>query len=75
MREPLIHEEENDYVFDPKAACRGVWITVDSLSVYIKRDDEGVGVAIYRLHHEAEDAIAETWACYNEGKEEGDVEA
>ncbi len=39
-----------------------VWITVGTLSVQVKRTDEGVVVNIYGLRHEADDPVASTYA-------------
>jgi len=63
----LTFNEDLDYTLDSDSAS--VWITVDAVSVQIKRQDEGVSVYLYPTGHEDEDAIGETYALYNEGEE------
>ena len=59
---------ENDYTL--KAGETSCWITVDDLSVYVVRTDEGVVVDIFPRWEEAEDPIASTWALNDEGRNE-----
>lgn len=60
----LIHDEENDYTLPlEEDAC---WITVNNLSVYIKRTDEGVVIDIYELNDENNEPIASTYAFFSE---------
>jgi hypothetical protein len=63
---PLTHENDNDYVLDEGA--RSVWITVDDISVYIHRTDEGVVVDLYALGVEADDCLGSTYAFNDEAK-------
>jgi len=48
---------------------RYCWITVNNLSVYVTKTDEGVVVDIYTLNKEMAPPIASTWATFAEGKE------
>jgi hypothetical protein len=43
--EELIHEGENDYIL-PEDSPAGVWIKVDNLTVWIRRDNRAPGVVI-----------------------------
>jgi len=54
-----------DYTLDPDATS--CWVTVDNLSVYIIRTDEGVVVDIYPKGGEAGESIASTYAFNQEG--------
>ena len=76
MQHALIPKSEAEY--DLAEEHTSVWITVQNLSVYIKRNDDNVSVSIYPLGHEdIQGAITETYAGYSEGivedEEEGDV--
>lgn len=56
---------ESDYVLEENA--ESVWITVNDISVYVKRTDEGVAVDLYPLNDEASDPpLASTWALFSE---------
>ena len=46
-----------------------IWITVENLSVYVHKTNEGVVVDIFPLGDEMEDPITSTYAFFNEGKE------
>lgn len=63
---PLTHENDNDYVLDEGA--RSVWITVDNISVYIHRTDEGVVVDLYALGVEDDECLGSTYAFNNEAQ-------
>lgn len=52
----LIQDSESDYTLAPE--CLSCWITVDSLSVYLKRDGDYLVVEVFPLHQEDEAAIA-----------------
>lgn len=52
----LIQDSESDYTLAPK--CLSCWITVDSLSVYLKRDGDYLIVEVFPVHQEDEAAIA-----------------
>ncbi len=46
------------------------WMTVGNISVYIRKEDEGVAVDLYPRGDEARDALAGTWLTFAEAKEE-----
>lgn len=63
----LKHEENGtDFILEGESC----WITVNSLSVHIKKDEEGVAVDVFPLNGEMEDPIGSTWALYSEGEED-----
>jgi len=64
----LTLDEDLDYTLDSDS--ESVWITVDTVSVYIRRQDEGVSVYLYPIGREDEDSIGETYATYAECREE-----
>jgi hypothetical protein len=45
---------------------QSVWITVGNISVYIKRNDEGVSVDLYPLDDENSDFLAGCWLTFAE---------
>ena len=56
-----------DYTLHPDATS--CWITVNNISVYLKRTDEGVVVDLYPKGREfGGELIASTWALDNEGE-------
>jgi hypothetical protein len=67
MDSPLIQDDYSDFVL--KEDARSVWITVDNISVYVRRTDEGVAVDLYPLSMEMEDSIVGTWCLRQEAKE------
>lgn len=64
----LKQEEGNNYIFLGDEGS-SVWITVGNISVYIKKDDEGVSVDLFPLHREMEASLAGTWALYQDAYE------
>lgn len=65
----LVAEGSADFkMVGPKQSS--VYITVENISVYIKRDDEGVSVDLFALGHEMEHSLAGTWATYDDAKDE-----
>ncbi len=55
---------DTEYILNPEfSSC---WITVQNISVYICCTDEGVSIDLYPLNHETEEAIASTYASFNE---------
>ena len=56
---------ENDYILNGESA----WITVGNISVYIKKNDEGVSVDLFSKDDEFEQ-IAGTYALYSEAQRE-----
>lgn len=63
----LLQEDYSDYVL--KEEVRSVWITVDNLSIYVRRTDEGVAIDIYPRGMEMEDSIVGTWCLRSEATE------
>lgn len=57
-------EIDTDYTL--KKNHTSCWITVDSFSIYIKREDEGVVAAIYKKGNEFEEPVASTYAFIDE---------
>lgn len=58
--------QEGDYVLEGESC----WITAKSMSVRLKKTDEGVVVDIYPLGRETDDAIASTYAFDSEADDE-----
>ena len=57
--------EDADYVLPPE--LERVWITVDNISVHVKRNDEGVSVTLYPTGQEdSGESLTETWATFAE---------
>ena len=54
---------------------QSVWITVDNISVYVRRTDEGVVVDLYPLGEEATESLASCYAYFNEAQEEIDAQS
>lgn len=50
----------------PRSAA-SAWIAVDSLSINVRRADDGVVVDIFALDHEDGAVLASTWAAFTEG--------
>ena len=70
MPDALVREEkETDYTL-VGSSC---WITVETLSVYIHKTDEGVVVDVYPKNEETEDPIGSTWVLFSEGEENGNA--
>ena len=63
----LRKEGDTDYVLEQDHDT--VWITVDNISVYIIRTDEGVVVDLFPLGLEARESIAGTYAFRTEAQE------
>jgi hypothetical protein len=57
-----------DYILHPEVEC--VWITVNNISVYVRRTDEGVAVSLYPKGRECDDEICGTWCLYSEAEAE-----
>ena len=74
MENEALHQEDpegtegTDYIL--QGGYDSVWITVNNVSVNIVRREDGVSVALYPLHQETNDCIAETWATWGEGVRE-----
>lgn len=67
MDSSLIQEEYSDFIL--KEEAQSVWITIDNLSLYVRRTDEGVAVDIYPKGMEMEDSIVGTWCLRSEAQE------
>ena len=63
-------EEENDYIFPEDSEHGSIWVTVNNISVYIRRTDEGVVVDLFPHYRETEDPIASTYAWFAEAEPE-----
>lgn len=61
--------DNNDCATDFTLVGESAWITVNNLSVHIKKEHEGVVVDIYGRGSECDDPIASTYAFYNEAEE------
>jgi hypothetical protein len=60
----VCNDPDTDYVL----VGNSCWIAVKNLSVYIRKCDDGVSIAVYPRGSEMNDSIAETWALYTEGE-------
>lgn len=65
--------DEGDWTLDNTA--RSVWITVDNISVYIVRNDDGVSVDLFAKGRENDGSLAGTWALAQEAATEEEMEA
>lgn len=59
---PLKHDIGDDYTLDGRFA----WITVEDMSVFVHRTEEGVIVDIFPRGKEVDDPIASTYAYFGE---------
>jgi hypothetical protein len=55
---------EGDTDYELNEDFKSCWITVNNISVYVRRGDEGVAVALFPVQHEGEEPIAATWATF-----------
>lgn len=62
--------EETDYTLRP--GRRSCWITVDNISVYIVRTDEGVVVDLFPRFRENDESIGSTYAFNAEAEPDED---
>ena len=58
--------EEGQYVLE-EGSC---WITVGNLSVFLKREEEGVKIDVYPLNDEMSKAIASSFAFFEDAETE-----
>jgi len=58
-----LYDSENDYVLNEES--RTVWITVDNISVYIKRMPDGVQVELFPRGDEDTNAITGCYAPFD----------
>lgn len=68
----LKHEENGTDFILTGERC---YITVNNLTVHVKKDDEGVAIDVWPLHDENDESIASTWALYSEGEKCDDEDA
>ena len=61
-------ESESDY--ELKEDHQSCWITVDNISVYVRRCDEGVSVSLYPHFLENNDSLTETSATFADAEAE-----
>lgn len=61
------HEVVTDYELEKEATS--CWITVDNISVYVIRTDEGVVVDLYAKGCEMESSLGSTYAFNSEAEE------
>ena len=66
----MYQEDSEDYVL--QEGRDNVWVTVSNISVNITRREDGVSVALYPLHQEMNDCIAETWVTWGEAAAESE---
>lgn len=52
-----------------------VWITVNNISVYIRRTDEGVVVDLYPAQREMDECLTSTYAFFAEAEPDDETEA
>ena len=64
---PLEHNGDSDYTLKPGETS--VWITVDNISVYVRRTDEGVIVDLYPHFGEMYTELGSTYAFFSEAEE------
>jgi hypothetical protein len=60
----VVEGESNEYALVPDSP--GVWVRIDGISVHLRRHGEGVSVDLYGHEAEDVDALASTWATFNE---------
>ncbi len=62
----LKRKSDSDYIL--REGHSSVWVTVDNISVYVRRTDEGVAVDLYPVGEEMEDSLCGTWALFSEAE-------
>lgn len=68
--DPMALEAESSYDYVLRKKEASVWITVDNVSVYVRRNDEGVSVDLYPKGEEMNDSLAGTFVTYEEATPE-----
>lgn len=56
MPDGLILEDETDYLMPE--GCESIWITINNLSIYVRRELTGVAIVVYPLHDEMNESLA-----------------
>lgn len=64
--DPLALKAESSYDYILQKDEPSVWITVDNVSVYVRRNDEGVSVDLYPKGDEMSDSLAGTFITFEE---------
>ena len=69
MDQTLTQKSDNEYeLVDGHGSC---WVTVNNVSVYIQRTDEGVAVDLWPVGLESQPlSVAGTWMTFDEAQEE-----
>lgn len=71
FRDPLALKAESSNEFEFKSPRNNsIWISVENVSVYVKRADEGVIVDLYAKGKESESSLTGTYLEYNEAMED-----
>jgi len=55
-----------EYLLNPRHSS--VWITIDNISVYLRRHDWGVCIDLYPIEQEDADSLASTWLTFDEAR-------
>jgi hypothetical protein len=72
MNGNLKQDSFTDYTL--KDCADSVWITIHNISVYLRRTDEGVAVALYPVGRENDIEIVGTWALFSEAEDDNEHE-
>ena len=70
MPEQALKQTEGDTDYELNEDFKSCWITVNNISVYVRRTDEGVAVDLYPVQGETQESIAGTWATFAEASED-----
>ena len=70
MPQQALKRTEGDTDYELNKDFKSCWIAVDNISIYVRRTDEGVAVALFPAQHEAEEPIAATWATFPQTAED-----
>lgn len=69
---PLVLRDEQEYELEGPRGDTSVCIQVETLSVYLKKGDDGVSITVYPRNpadpRDANESIVETWAMFSEGE-------
>lgn len=55
--------------YELNADTRSAWVQVDNITVYVRRDDEGVSVDLYPVGQEDAESLAGAWLTFGEAEE------
>jgi hypothetical protein len=61
---PALKQTEGDTDYELNEDFKSCWITVNNISVYIRRTDEGVAVELFPVHNEDKPPLAGTYATF-----------